>query len=144
MVAGLALILLGIGFMVAEAFVPSFGALGMGGVVAFVAGSIMLLDTDVEGFNVYLPAIIAVAVTGAVVSAAVAAYALKARQRPVVSGQEELVGAIAQVITPFDNEGRVRVHSEDWRARTKVPLQAGQKVRVVHIDGLLLDVEPIE
>ena len=143
--AGLALLLLGISFMVAEAFVPSFGALGIGGVVAFVAGSIMLMDTDVEGYSVYLPAIVGVAVSGAVLTAAIAGLALKARQRVVVSGQEEMIGDFGQVSQDFvDGVGRVWVHSEDWRAQSKASLQTGQKIKVTAISGLTLHVEPID
>ncbi len=140
--AGLALILLGILFMIGEAFAPSFGALGIGGVIAFVVGSIMLIDTDVEGYGVSWPAILTAAVTGAVVFGGVATLALKARKRRVVSGQEELVGAYGEALEAFEREGRVRVHSEDWNARTRVSVAAGQRVKVTGIDGLVLIVEP--
>jgi len=141
--AGLGLILLGIAFMVAEAFVPSFGALGIGGVIAFVAGSVMLLDTDVPGFGISLWLIGSIALVSAVFFLGVVLFALKARRRRVVSGAEELVGADGICLEDFSRDGRVRVHSEDWNARTVVPLVAGQPVRVTGRNGLILIVEPL-
>jgi membrane-bound serine protease (ClpP class) len=140
--AGLGLILLGIGFMVAEAFMPSFGALGIGGVIAFVVGSIVLMDTDIEGYTIAWPLIAAVAVTSAVFFFSVVALALRARRRRVVSGQEEMLGATGVALEDFQGAGRVRVHSEDWQARSRVAVQRGQKVKVTAIDGLILQVEP--
>jgi membrane-bound serine protease (ClpP class) len=140
--AGLALIMLGIVFMIGEAFAPSFGALGMGGAIAFVVGSIMLLDADVPGGGVSWPVIIGVAVLGAFVFGAVATLALKARERRVVSGQEQMVGASGQALESFKTEGRVRVHSEDWSAHTRVPVKKGEKIRVTGMEGLVLTVEP--
>ena len=140
--AGLGLILLGIVFMVAEAFMPSFGALGIGGVVAFVVGSIILMDTDVEGYTVAWPLIAAVAALSAAFFIGVVFMALKARQRRVVSGQEEMVGAVGEALENFKGAGRVRVHSEEWQARSGTALKRGQKVKVVGIEGLILTVEP--
>ncbi|MFQ5757405.1 MAG: nodulation protein NfeD [Acidiferrobacterales bacterium] len=140
--AGLALIMLGIVFMIGEAFAPSFGALGMGGAIAFVVGSIMLLDADVPGYGVSWPVIIGVAVLGALAFGAVATLALKARERRVVSGQEQMVGSSGEALESFKTEGRVRVHSEAWSARTRVPVKKGEKIRVTGMEGLVLMVEP--
>ena len=140
--AGAALILLGVGFMVAEAFVPSFGALGLGGVVAFVIGSIILIDTDSPGFQVSLPLIVTVGVVNALLFVGVATLAVQARRRRVVSGREELVGAVAEALEGFETEGAVRVHSERWTARSPRPVRAGQRLRVTGLDGLVLLVEP--
>ena len=140
--AGLGLILLGIGFMVAEAFMPSFGALGIGGVVAFVVGSIILMDTDVEGYAIAWPLIALVAAASAAFFIGVVMMALKARARRVVSGREEMLGALGEALENFKDSGRVRVHSEEWQARSAAALKRGQKVKVVGIDGLILTVEP--
>jgi len=140
--AGLALILLGIAFMITEAFVPSFGALGIGGVIAFVAGSILLLDTEVPGFGISYWLIGSVALVSAAFFLTVVSLALKARRRRIVSGSEELIGASGVALEGFKHEGRVRIHSEDWNARTRAPLTAGQKVRVTGREGLTLLVEP--
>ncbi|MGE5241131.1 MAG: NfeD family protein [Bacteroidota bacterium] len=140
--AGLGLILLGISFMVAEAFLPSFGVLGIGGVIAFVVGSIILMDTDVEGYTIAWPLIAAVAVVSAAFFLGVVYMALKARRRRVVSGKEEMIGAIGEALENFRGEGRIRVHSEEWQARSDIALKRGQKVKVTAIEGLMLTVEP--
>jgi membrane-bound serine protease (ClpP class) len=141
--AGVGLILLGIAFMVAEVFVPSFGALGIGGAVAFVFGSLILFDTDVPGFGVAWPLVAAVTVVSVLFFFGVVYLALKARRRPVVSGHEEMVGAVGEALEDFAHDGRVRVHSEEWQARTATPLRPGQKIRVTGRDGLTLTVEPL-
>jgi membrane-bound serine protease (ClpP class) len=141
--AGLALILLGILFMIGEAFAPSFGALGIGGAIAFVVGSIMLIDTELEGYGVSWPVIITVAVVGAVVFGGVATLALKARNRNIVTGQEEMLQSVGEALESFKTEGRVRVHSEDWSARSNAPIKRGQKVKVIGMEGLVLIVEPM-
>ena len=141
--AGLGLIILGLSFMIAEVFMPSFGALGIGGVVAFVIGSVMLIDTDVSGYGIPWAVIVPVALASALFIFFVAGMALKARQRPVVSGREELIGSIGEVMEDFDGkDGWARVHGETWRIRSKQPLGRGQKIRVVRMDGLIFDVEP--
>lgn len=140
--AGLGLIILGMAFMIAEAFLPSFGALGLGGVLAFVVGSVILLDTDTPGFGISWWLIGTVAAVSLAFFLGVVTLAVKARARPVVSGREELIGGIGQAIHAFSDEGRVRIHSEDWAARTTAPVKRGQRVRVTGIDGLTLRVEP--
>jgi membrane-bound serine protease (ClpP class) len=140
--AGLGLILLGIGFMIAEAFMPSFGILGIGGVIAFVAGSIILMDTDVEGYTIAWPVITAFAAASAAFFIAVVFLALKARQRRVVSGHEEMMGSIGVALESFKGDGRVRVHSEEWQARSGTEVKRGQKVKVIAREGLVLTVEP--
>jgi membrane-bound serine protease (ClpP class) len=142
--AGLGLLLLGIGLMVAEAMSPSFGVLGAGGVIAFVLGSIMLMDTELPGYRVSLPLIagVAVASVGFVVFALGAV--LRARREPIASGAAAMVGTTAVAITDFDDAGRgkVRVFGEIWDATSRRPLVRGATVRVVAIEGLLLEVEP--
>jgi membrane-bound serine protease (ClpP class) len=142
--AGVGLILLGIAFMVAEAFAPSFGALGIGGVIAFVAGSVILMDTDIEGVTVAWPLIVTVSLVSALFFFAVAWFAMQARRRAVVSGAEEMLGAPGEALEDFEEFGRVRVHSEAWQAHSRAPLVHGQKIRVVAREGLVLIVEPSE
>ncbi|HEX9180026.1 MAG TPA: NfeD family protein, partial [Burkholderiales bacterium] len=142
--AGVALIALGIAFMVAEAFLPSFGALGIGGVIAFVMGSLMLIDTDVPGFGIAWPLVAALALASAAFLVFVIGMALKSRRRPVVSGREEMIGAVGEMLEDAQGEGMARVHSELWAVRSAAPLRAGQKVRVIRMEGLTLDVAPLE
>lgn len=140
--AGLGLILLGLAFMIGEAFAPS-GALGVGGLVAFVAGSLMLIDTEVPGYQ-QLPwqLVGATALVSAAYLFTVAGLALRASRRPVVSGREGLIRETATVLEDFDREGRVRVHGESWFARTNRPVRRGQKVHIVGKHDLVLMVEP--
>ncbi|TKA91093.1 nodulation protein NfeD [Guyparkeria sp. SB14A] len=140
--AGLALILLGIIFMIAEAFVPSFGALGIGGLAAFTAGSIMLWDDP--NLNVALPLIIGVAIAIAGFSIWVLGRFLDVRRKKPATGYEEMIGMQGIAKEDFERTGRVFVHSELWTADSRHPVRAGQAVRVVAIDGLRLTVEPIE
>ncbi len=139
--AGLGLIVLGLAFMTAEFFFPSFGVLGIGGVIAFVVGSVILIDTDLPGYGIPLAVIGAVALTTALFMMLVVSMALKARKQPVVSGREEIIGSMGEVLGDFEAEGWARVHSETWRVRSAQPMRQGQKVRVVGINGLTLDVE---
>jgi membrane-bound serine protease (ClpP class) len=140
--AGLALIVLGIGLMVSEAFFPAFGSLGVGGAVAFVIGSVMLIDTDVPGFGIPLPLILGIAAASAAFLIGIATYVLRGRQRPVVSGRESLIGETGEVLADFDGEGWARVQGETWRVKSPSPLKAGAQVRVTSVDGLVLRVEP--
>jgi membrane-bound serine protease (ClpP class) len=142
--AGLALILLGIAFMVAEIFAPSFGILGLGGLAAFVAGSVMLIDTDVPGYGLPWGLILAFTLTTLLFMFLVAAMALKSRRRPVVTGAEEMLGAAGVVLEDCSGTGWARVHGETWRIRCPTPLPRDCRVRVVRVDGLILDVEPLK
>jgi len=142
--AGVALILLGIGFMVAEAFLPSFGALGIGGMVAFVFGSIILIDSEAApGFEIPYALIAGVTAASAAFMFGVVGMAVRARRRPVVSGREDMVGAPGEVLEVLEGHAWARVRGERWQVRSAVPLAAGAKVRVVRMEGLILDVEPV-
>jgi membrane-bound serine protease (ClpP class) len=141
--AGLALIALGTLLVVAEAFVPSFGALGVGGLIAFIIGSIMLFDTSVPGFSVAMPIIAAIAFVAGLVLIGMVWLFGRARRRPVVTGVEQIVGSTAEVLDGFTNQGTVRLGGELWNAHTNAPVSAGQRVRVVKVDGLMLWVEPL-
>ncbi|MDQ3565205.1 MAG: nodulation protein NfeD [Pseudomonadota bacterium] len=147
--AGLGLIVLGLAFMVAEAFLPSFGVLGIGGVIAFVVGSVILIDTDLPGYGIPLGLIGGVALMSALFMLLVVGMALKARKQPVVSGREEILGSLGEILDDFQpsassghaHEGWARVHSETWRVRSSLPMRRGQRVKVVGMNGLTLDVE---
>lgn len=141
--AGMALMLLGLALMVAEAFAPSFGALGIGGIVAFVIGSLILIDTDAPGFGLSVPLILTLAVTSAALLVFVIGMAIRSRRRPVVSGSEQLLAATGHAVAAFEDEGRVRLHGEIWTARSRAPVATGQAVRVTGRAGLTLLVEPL-
>jgi membrane-bound serine protease (ClpP class) len=138
--AGLALILLGIGLMVAEAFLPAYGSLGIGGVTAFVIGSVILID--VPGYSVPYSLIGGFATGTAIFLIVILASLMRSRRRPVVSGREELIGSRGEVMPSQGPESWARIHGETWRVRSRAPLAAGQHVRVTAMDGLMLEVVP--
>lgn len=140
--AGLALILLGIAFFVAEAFVPSYGVLGLGGVAAFAFGALLLIDSDVPGFGIPLALIGALALVSAAAVIGVAGMAAKARRRPVVSGTPHLLGASGEVIEFAGGEGWALVAGERWQVRAAETLRPSQRVSVTRVDGLTLEVSP--
>ena len=140
---GAALILLGLALMIAEAFVPSFGALGVGGAVAFVIGSLILIDTEVPGFGISLPLIIGFALSSALLFFVVIGMALKAHRRPVVSGSEEMVGALGEAVSGFPGPGSIHLHGEIWTAESDRDITPGTPVRVIARHGLTLLVEPV-
>jgi membrane-bound serine protease (ClpP class) len=141
--AGLALILLGLAFIVAEAFLPSFGSLGIGGVVALVFGSVILFDPEVAaGYTLPLSFIVMLSATSAAVVFFTVWLALKARRRPVVSGHAEIIGASGTALADIEREGWAQVRGETWRVVSAAPVASGQKLRVTGIDGLTLRVEP--
>ncbi|MGH6901374.1 MAG: NfeD family protein [Geminicoccaceae bacterium] len=139
--AGLALIALGIGMMVGEMLMPSFGALGIGGVVAFVVGSVMLMDTDAPGFGISWQLVGGVALAASASLLLLMAMLARSHRGPVITGQEEMLGSRAHVVDWQGGAGRVRVHGEIWRARGPAGLAPGKEVRVIAIDGLTLEVD---
>jgi membrane-bound serine protease (ClpP class) len=141
--AGLALVALGIGMIIAEFFLPTFGSLGLGGLIAFVVGSLILFDTDVPGMNIGLPLIGAVATVGGLVVLGIAWFAARSMHRPVVTGVQGMLGKRAEVISGFADKGLVRYGGELWNAYSSTPLQAGQPVRITSVEGLTLRVEPL-
>jgi membrane-bound serine protease (ClpP class) len=140
--AGLALILLGVLLMIAEAFVPSFGALGLGGILAFVIGSIMLMDSDVPGLRIAKPLIGAMGFVGGLAALGIVTFAVRSRRRPVVTGRDQLLNECPIAVDDFEREGTVRLHGELWNAVSATPVRAGQRLRVIRVDGLTLTVEP--
>jgi len=142
--AGLALILLGLTFLIAEAFLPAYGSLGVGGIIAFAIGAVMLIDTDVPGFGVPISLIVVLAVLTGLFIFFVSGVALRARRRPVVTGTEELIGSIGEVLDEGETEAWARVRSEQWRVRSSAPLRRGQRVRVTARDDLTLTVVPAD
>jgi membrane-bound serine protease (ClpP class) len=140
--AGLALIGLGLALMIAEMLAPSFGALGVGGVVAFVVGSIMLMDTDAPGFGISWQVVGGVSLTAASLLLLMMWMLARSQRRPVVTGEEQMIGSRARVVDWHGQEGRVHVHGEVWRARGPAGLAPGQEVKVKAIEGLTLEVTP--
>ena len=141
--AGLALIFLGIGFMIAEAFFPTFGSLGIGGIIAFVLGSIMLIeDTELPGFEIPIALIAGMAAASAGFLIFVVGMLVKSRRQAVVSGREHMIGARGEALGDFQGEGWARVRGEQWKVRAAASVRRGQRLRVTGMHGLVLDVEP--
>ena len=147
--AGLGLILLGIAFLVAEIFLPTFGTLGFGGIVAFAMGALMLFRTDTPGYGIPVALVVGLTIATALFVFVVSSVALRARRRPVVSGAEALLGSIGEMledVAPSDS-GWARVHGERWRVcchETPALLARGERVRVLGRHGLMLSVARLD
>ncbi len=142
--AGLALMLVGIAMMVGEAFAPSFGALGIGGIVAFTIGGIMLFDTDIPAFQVGLPMLAAIGVVLALLIFATITLALRIRKQQVTTGIERMVGQHGEALTDIGRNGQVRIGGEIWRAVATTDIDEGSMIRVTGVDGMTLSVESIQ
>ena len=139
--AGAALVLLGIGLMVAEAHIGAFGVIGVGGIIAFVIGAIMMFPSGTPGFELSPVVIAATVIVTASLFLLVLAMLLRSRKRLVVTGKEALLGAEGEAVAWQGEDGRVRIRGEIWRARASKPLKPGTRVKVVDRDGLVLIVE---
>jgi len=140
--AGLALMLLGLAFMAGELFFPAYGSLGVGGAIAFVLGSVILIDTDIPGYGVPFSLVLGVAAASAAFVFFAVGMMLKARKRPVVSGREQLIGSTGELLEDCAPEAWARIHGETWRVRCNAALKSGERVRVTAMNGLVLEVVP--
>ena len=140
--AGLALMALGIGLIITEFFMPAFGSLGVGGLAAFVVGSIILFDNNASGLQMALPLIGGIAVAGGLIVITIAWLAARARRRPLSAGVETMVGATVEAVNDCQDRCVVRYGGELWTARSASPLRAGQQARIVKVVDLTLWVEP--
>jgi membrane-bound serine protease (ClpP class) len=140
--AGLALIIVGLALMTAEAFAPSFGALGLGGVAAFVFGSIMMFDSGIPGFGISLTFVITIAVLAALLVIWMVSFILKLRRRGAVSGTDSIIGGVGVAMSDFSGEGKVWLEGESWAARSRTPVTKDQEVIVKKMVGLTLEIEP--
>jgi membrane-bound serine protease (ClpP class) len=140
--AGLALIALGIVFMVAESFTPTFGIMGFSGLVAFVIGATMLVETDVPEYQISWWVIGAMAALSGAVLVLLLGFTLRAYRRPAVSGVARMIGAEARVLDWSGGTGHVWVEGERWQARSEGAVQAGGSARVRAVEGLTLVVDP--
>lgn len=141
--AGAALVIVGIGLMVAEVHIGAFGALGVGGIVAFVIGALMMFPARTSGFALSGAVVTGAAIASAALIVLILGALVHSRKKPVVTGSEALIGAKGETVFWDGDKGRVRVHGEIWRARADAPLKAGAPVRVVRRDGLVLLVQSV-
>jgi membrane-bound serine protease (ClpP class) len=140
--AGLALMAIGIAFMIAEVFVPAYGSLGLGGVAAFVIGALMLIDTDVPGFGIPRTLIASLALVTVAFVITVVRMAVRARRAPIVSGVRSLIGADGEMLEDASDTGWANIRGETWQVRTASRLARGQKIRVVGMEALVPLVAP--
>ena len=142
--AGLALILVGIALMVAEAFAPSFGALGLGGIAAFVFGAIMMFDSGIPGFGISILFVSIIAIFAALAIIWLVGYLVRLRRRGAVSGRGSIIGGVGTAMADFaGNEGKVWLEGESWAAKSNMTIEKDQQVIVTAMDGLVLTVEPV-
>jgi membrane-bound serine protease (ClpP class) len=137
---GAVLLLIGVALLVAEAHVGAFGVIGAWGVAAFIIGVLTVFPALAPGIVLPHLVVTGAAVGGAVLLLLALAVLLRSRKKPVVTGNEALIGAAGETVSWQDGEGRVRVNGEIWRARADRPLAAGTQVKVIGRDGLVLHV----
>jgi membrane-bound serine protease (ClpP class) len=133
--AGLALIFLGLAFIVAEVYFPSYGSLGVGGVIAFITGALMLINTDAGAMRIPWTLIAVLTTTTTAFVFVVVRLAVRARRAPIVSGLASLLGAEGEMLEDAADTGWARIRGETWRVGTAGPLVRGAKVRVVAVEG---------
>jgi membrane-bound serine protease (ClpP class) len=141
---GLALIVAGIAFIVAEVFLPAYGSLGVGGVIAFITGAVMLIEPNASGFGIPWPVIGVLSATTVAFVLVVVRLAVRARHAPVVSGVQSLVGAEGEMLEDAGDAGWANIRGETWNVRTTTPVARRQRIRVVGVDGTRPRVSPVE
>lgn len=142
--AGLALIALGLALMVGEAFAPSFGVLGIGGLAAFVFGAAILIDTDIPTFQISRSVIAALGVFSAGLILVIGRVGITSLRGRIQTGHEEMIGTRGTVLDWEDGHGHVYAHSERWSAKGPTTLSEGASVIVEAIEGLTLEVSPTQ
>ena len=142
--AGVLLIVLGLALLMLEVKVPSFGVLGVGGIIALIAGGVMITN-EVPGLAVNYSGVLTTAVVAAAVVLLLGRLALRAQRQPAATGAEAMVGESGHALTAIgpDAQGQVTVHGEIWRATSDELMQAGDRVRVTAVNGLTLTVRGV-
>ena len=126
-----------------EAFVPSFGALGLGGIAAFIFGAIMMFDSGIPGFGISVTFVVSLAVVAGAFLLWLISYLVKLRRRGAVSGRGSILGGTGSAMDSFNGDGKVWLEGEAWAAHSKGPIEKNQEVVVTAIDGLTLEVKPV-
>jgi membrane-bound serine protease (ClpP class) len=140
---GLLLMILGIALIIAEILLPTIGVLGVLGIAAVIISAIVINSAHVPGIEIVLPLVAGLAVVGGIVVIGTGWLARRSMKLRVVTGAQGMIGARAEAIQSFSDKGTVQYGGEIWKARTQAPVSAGQSVRILKVDGLLLWVEPI-
>lgn len=140
---GVLLILLGIGFFVAEVKVTSYGLLTLAGLICFILGSAMLIDAPIPSLRVGWGVILPTALVVAAVVIFLVARVIQAHRSHPVTGMEGMIGETGVAVSPLNPWGKVFVHGEYWHALAKTAVAEGEAVRVVAVKGSQLEVEPV-
>jgi membrane-bound serine protease (ClpP class) len=138
--SGLVLMILGIGFLIGEAFMPSFGTLGVGGIIAFAAGSLILIDD--QTMRVALPTIMGTTAISALLVILLMSRVAMMRRKRIHTGVEAMVGTMGEARSDFTGSGLVWVNGESWNAHSSVPVKKGDQVKILSVNGLDLIIEP--
>lgn len=139
---GFLLLILGIALIVAEIILPTVGVLGVLGIAAVIVSALVIHSASVPGIDVVLPLVAGLAAVGGIVVVGTGWLARRSMKQPVVTGAQGMIGALAEAIDSFSDKGTVQYGGEIWNARTHAPVSAGQAVRILKVDGLMLWVEP--
>jgi membrane-bound serine protease (ClpP class) len=139
---GFLLLIVGIALIIAEIVLPTVGVLGVLGISAVIISAFVIHSASVPGIELILPIVAGLAVMGGLVVIGSGWLARKSMREPVVTGAQGMIGARAEAVQGFSDKGTVRFGGEIWNARTRAPVNAGQPVRIVKVDGLMLWVEP--
>jgi membrane-bound serine protease (ClpP class) len=140
--AGMLLFLLGIVFFVLEASVTSYGLLAIGGVISMLIGSVMLIKSDAEFFQISWGVILPVVTLASAFTLLVIGTAINALRRRPATGREEMIGLVGVARTTLAPDGQLAVRGELWEAVSDQPVSAGDEVEVTAVDGLRLRVKP--
>jgi len=141
--AGLALVLLGIICMLFEVYVSSFGIIGIGGVIAFIIGSVMLFDIHDANYHLTWSLILIMSTLSIIFFLVIITLALRSHRKKIVSGREGLLGCEGMVLSVMNDQIVVRVMGEIWDANSSQHLNPGDKIKVIKIEGLVLKIEPL-
>ena len=141
--AGVLLFILGIVFFILEATVTSYGLLAIGGVISMLFGSLMLIKSDAEFFQISWAVIIPVIITTATVSLFIVGMGIRAMRRPPQTGSEGMIGSIGIAKTALRPDGKLAIHGELWDAVSDAPAEAGTPAKILRVEGLTLHVTPV-
>lgn len=142
--AGLALMVIGIGFIITEAFTSSFGILGIGGTIAFIAGSILLIDTEHQSYQIARSAIWSMAAANIIAMFTLLGMAIQSRRKTVQNGLSILLNAEGRALNDINLKGQAIIRGEIWSVSSMKPITADKPVRVIKAEGLNLEVEEID
>ncbi|MGH8222657.1 MAG: NfeD family protein, partial [Woeseiaceae bacterium] len=141
--AGLALLVVGVVLIIMEAIVPSFGAMGLGGIIAFIFGAIIMFDSEIPGFGISIAFVVSMGVVTGLLLLVMVSYLVRLQRRGAVTGAASIIGGIGTAMEAFSGEGKIWLEGESWAAMSRVPIDKDQQVVVRNMDGLILQVEPV-